>query len=205
VIDNGSGKNRKSIWLVGLELAESRCYALIGLHAFTGNDYVSSIFKKGKDQCWKVLDNFPKFESYFQQLGTSMELSQETFCQLEEYVCFLYGVRIKSVNEARWRIFKKKQDKEHKVTDLASLPPCKQVLQYHAKRANVVAYLWTNSIHAIITHPEIHKNGWLPSGEIYWMDDAFPDEVETILFEADDENEEYAIGSDVESNDEDER
>jgi hypothetical protein len=104
----------------------------------------------------------------------------------------LYGV-IKSFSEARWRIFKKNQDKEHKVTDLASLPPCKQDLQYHAKRVNVVAYLWRNS-----SSREYHAS-WTS-----WKWLVPTDEVETILFETDNENEEYAIGSDVQSNDEDE-
>ena len=41
--------------------------------------------------------------------------------------------------------------------------------------------------------------GWLLNGEIIWMDKIFPDEIEKILQEADDDIEDYAIGSDVES------
>ena len=45
-IDNGTGKQRKSIRIGGLELSEQRCHSLIGLHAFTGNDYFVIIFRK---------------------------------------------------------------------------------------------------------------------------------------------------------------
>ena len=41
-IDNGTGKSRKLIWLGGINLSHEKCKALLGMHAFTGNDYFSS-------------------------------------------------------------------------------------------------------------------------------------------------------------------
>ena len=204
-IDNGSGKNRKLIWFGGLDLEPKRCEALIGLHAFTGNDYISSFFRKGKDQCWKVMEKFQKFENCFAELGNSVELNMDTFSLLEEYVCHLYGIRSKTVDGVRYKMFQKKQEREHKVTDLASLPPCQQVLMYHAQRANVVSYIWKNSINAVIEQPHFDSNGWMSNGEIYWMDNAFPTDVESILDDDesdDDEEEQYDVGSDIESDDE---
>jgi hypothetical protein len=67
-IDNGSGKNRKLIRLENVDISPSRCSALIGMHAFTGNDYIS-FFRKGKDVCWKLLEKFQKFEACFISLG----------------------------------------------------------------------------------------------------------------------------------------
>ena len=92
-IDNGAGKNRKLIWLGGLDLTPNRCSSLIGFHAFTGNDYISSFFKRGKDQCWKLMEKFQKFETCFKQLGLAIDLNMDVFSQLEEYVCYLYGIR----------------------------------------------------------------------------------------------------------------
>jgi hypothetical protein len=53
--DYGFGKNRKSIWLDEVDLSSDYYKALIGFHTFTGNDYVSAFFKKGKSLCWKTL------------------------------------------------------------------------------------------------------------------------------------------------------
>ena len=40
--------------------------------------------------------------------------------------------------------------------------------------------------------------GWLPHGEILWMDEVFTDKIEKIQ-EADGDTEDYAMGSNVES------
>ena len=48
LVDYGNGKNRKGVWLNSIDLDDNIRAALIGLHAFTGNDYVSSFFKRGK-------------------------------------------------------------------------------------------------------------------------------------------------------------
>ena len=55
LLDNSSGKEQKSVWLGALELFQQRSTSLIGLHAFSGNDYVSSFFKKGENQFWKLV------------------------------------------------------------------------------------------------------------------------------------------------------
>ena len=49
LLDHSSRKEQKSFWLGALELSQQRSTSLIGLHAFSGNDYVSSFFKKGKN------------------------------------------------------------------------------------------------------------------------------------------------------------
>lgn len=50
--------------------------------------------------------------------------------------------------------------------------------------------------------PDISENGWFASGEIMWLDEAFPSDVEEML-ENDkiDEDDELFYGSDVESED----
>ena len=44
-VDNGNGKNRNNIQL--RQLAVKDVNSLIGFHAFSGNDYASSFFRKG--------------------------------------------------------------------------------------------------------------------------------------------------------------
>ena len=49
--------------------------------------------------------------------------------------------------------------------------------------------------------PEIKDLRWLTNGKTLWMDKAFPDKTEKTKKEADNGNEDYAIGSDVENYD----
>ena len=71
-----------------------------GLHAFTGNDYLSSFFRKGKDRCWKLMQKYEEFEVCFTKLGSEPNLSEDLFESLEKYTALLYGVKSKSINEA---------------------------------------------------------------------------------------------------------
>ena len=76
--------------LSDVELSTEEKKALIGFHAFTGNDYVSSFFGKAKLKCWKVLKSDPQYMNAFISLGSTWELDDETFKTLEKYVCELY-------------------------------------------------------------------------------------------------------------------
>ena len=43
-LDYGTGIHRKGMWLSDVDMPESEKKCLIGFHAFTGNDYISSFF-----------------------------------------------------------------------------------------------------------------------------------------------------------------
>ena len=85
-LDYGTGLTRKGLWLSNVVKSESKLKAVIGFHAFTGNDYISSFFRKGKPTCWKILEKDAKFVDAFCSLGLSLELDQEVFKVLEEFV-----------------------------------------------------------------------------------------------------------------------
>ncbi|KAG1714440.1 hypothetical protein GQR58_001385 [Nymphon striatum] len=53
--DYGKGKLRRGFWLNSISMDDQLKRALIGFHAFTGNDYVSSFFKKGKQMPYCLL------------------------------------------------------------------------------------------------------------------------------------------------------
>ena len=125
VIDNGSGESRKCIDLRSLQFSECKYCAMLGLHAFTGNDYLSSFFRKGKERCWKLMHKYEEFEVCFTKLGSEPNLSEDLFKFLEEYTALLFGVKSKSINEACWKIFEKKHKRHKKIIDLSLLPPCK--------------------------------------------------------------------------------
>ena len=62
LIDDGSGDNRMVMWLSNIDIGKDLVDALKGFHAFTGNDYISSFFRKGKGNCWKLVEkNTKKF------------------------------------------------------------------------------------------------------------------------------------------------
>ena len=67
--DYGNWTNRKEIWLDEIKLPDNHLKALIGFHAFTGNDYVLAFFRKGKIQCWKTMLKEENCVDMFSQLG----------------------------------------------------------------------------------------------------------------------------------------
>ena len=52
--------------------------ALAVMHAFTGNYYVSSFFRKGKQKIWKLLMKNDKFVQTFVDLGLFNSATAET-------------------------------------------------------------------------------------------------------------------------------
>ena len=48
ILDYGTGNHKKGLWLCDIELSDAEKEYLIGFHAFTGNDYISSFLRKEK-------------------------------------------------------------------------------------------------------------------------------------------------------------
>ena len=72
--------------------------ALLGLHALTGNDYVSSFFRRGKEMEWKVVEKHNNFINMCNELGNAWFLDDATNKTLEEFVCLLYGKKSNKIN-----------------------------------------------------------------------------------------------------------
>ena len=129
---------------------------------------------------WEIL----KFLTYFKAPATSHEQHGDLFDQLEEFVCYVYCAKANSIHNVNWRKLDQKLQREHKVADLASLPPCKQVLLYHA-----------------IAEIKDHR-GFLTVKYFGWMR-LYQTKLKKIRQEVDDGNEYvcqgYAIGCNVES------
>ena len=191
-IDNGRSDTRRLIPLDAVDLSVHLREALLGFHAFTGNDYVSSFIKKGKKTCWNKLQKKTKFTNCFAAIGNSNFLQDDVFKILEEYVCFIYGSRSHEINEVRYEIFTKKTKREDNIVDLSLLPPCKSVLRLHAERANMVAYIWRNTLTPQVVLPNYSECVWDIEGKIQYVLTPFPESVEDILLDTDyDEVEEY--------------
>ena len=50
-LDDETGVNRSNIWLGTLQFKDEISNVLIGFNSFTRNDYVPSLFRKGKQAC----------------------------------------------------------------------------------------------------------------------------------------------------------
>ena len=87
IIDNGTGKLRKSISLHQIKMSPRRCSALLGIH---GNEYISS-----KTKSWKLVQKLSKFEECFANLGNDRILNDNVFQVVEEFISMLFGVQSK--------------------------------------------------------------------------------------------------------------
>ena len=69
--------NIKNISLNSIIFEYEIINSLTEFHAFTGNDYISSFYRKGKTACFKILQGSSKFQSTFATLGNDWNLSDE--------------------------------------------------------------------------------------------------------------------------------
>ena len=124
LIDNGVGKNRKIIDMsTSLLSLQQRC-ALAGMHAFSGNDYISSFFRKGTQTIWELALGNERFLQTFSEFGLFSTTREDVEVVLEEFICCLSGnKKCKKVNELRGKIFQTKFKHEGKHVDMISLPP----------------------------------------------------------------------------------
>ena len=209
-IADGSGKRLKVYKLSDIEVDDDHRLALIGLYAFTGNDYVSSLFGIGKKKAYKQMTSDEKYVWLFQELGDDIEpvSIEEHLDWMESFICQVYNEKdYTSVNEARYSIFKKQLAK-NKTVSLSKIPPCRSVLKLHLERSAYIAYLWKRSQEPQIELFPIEKYGWFQDGQIVWTEEEiFPatiskymsEENETVLYDDEEDDifsEEDSVGDD---------
>ena len=200
-LDNGTGVIRSRFLLGVLQLKDEILNALIGFHSFTGNDYVSSFFRKGKQACWKVFVSNSRFQIFLSALCACGELSKEIADEMEEFACRLYGFQEKDINTVRYEIFTKKNKREKKVVDLSVLPPCTSVLYYHTLRANTSSMIWKHAVNPNVVLPDFKVCRWKENGELIRMEEPFPKDIEEMMSDSRYQYQ-YDYGSENESNNE---
>ena len=180
-IDYGCGKNRRAVQLSNITMSEREKDALLGYHAFSGNDYLSAFFMKGKAVGWKCVQKKESFIEIFSEFGNTFDLNQTVSSLLEEYVCSLYGYNDGSLNSTRSKIFYKRVSHRKKAPDVALLPPCHSVFILHVRRALFVANMWRSTPTAWLELPEITDFGWEADGTPVWIEEAFPDDIYELM------------------------
>lgn len=139
----GVGNNKRIINVTKLyeALGNDTSAALPAFHALTGCDFNPAFFRKGKKRPFGIMTNDKNdFTNCFIQMSRPSE-NEELLDKVEEFVCHIYGLkRLKKVNEARTRCFKKHTNSltrkiffscQKKTIDGSSLPPCKLELRQH--------------------------------------------------------------------------
>lgn len=196
-IDNGVGKNRKYILLSECSLQPQQKRSLIGVHAYTGNDFVSCFFRKGKKKCWREALKNPQFVENFEKLGEDV-FGEEQLFELEKYVSKIYGRKEESINDARRALYWKCMKREV-VPDLSLLPPCRQSLSLHSKRANFVSLMWRRAVSPIMNLPLPSVMGWLEDFSFDWVGIPFPDDIADLLLPVtEDDDDDYDESNDGE-------
>lgn len=155
----GTGGKRRTVALGPLyrEVGEDLANALHGFHAFTGCDQTGTICGKAKVSCWKSLKKSElPVQNAFSNLGSSEDISDDTYKMLEHYICQLYvfSTPLSSVKEVRWFLFSTKQ-----CTD-EQLPPAEAALHQMIKRANYVTLVWKSCDVPFPNLPAPTLHGW---------------------------------------------
>ena len=115
--------------------------ALIGYHCFTGCDTTSCFLGRGKVKPLHIMSNNKTYLECFASLGSTDNVSENTFHVLEEFVCEMYVKQTKknkrTVDELRYIIFCQKGGR----ISYDLLPPCRNTLQQHVRRSNYRAHV----------------------------------------------------------------
>ncbi|XP_071817001.1 uncharacterized protein [Apostichopus japonicus] len=167
--DTGTKNKRRIIDIgsISTSLGIDKARGLLGLHAFTGCDSVSSFYGKGKAKSLSSFLNDDGAVSAMNQLGSHAVVTESLLIECETFVCKLYGSETTtSVNQLRHENFTRTQVKSSR------LPPNKDSLSLHIKRANYQAYIWRNALKAFPELPTPIGQGWKMDGTgivIAWM------------------------------------
>ena len=85
-------------------------------------------------------------QSALQHLGELFELAEEVCMKSERFVCQSYEKASRDVNDLRYKLFCTKGLQSQQ------LPPTRDALRKHSRRANYQAVIWKRSLES---HPEI--------------------------------------------------
>lgn len=159
---------------------------------FSGCDFNSAFFRKGKARPFSIMSQNEKFIDTFQRLSLISENDlQSLFPTIEEFVCRLYGFpKINIINEARTKTFLKmykivNSDEVLKLPrknfDGSALPPCKAELQQHFRRTYYIANIWANAHRQVPTDLDPLNYGWEQINNKYCFKWFMGEQVPTLL------------------------
>ena len=154
--------------------------------AFTGNDYVSCFFRKGKQACWKLLKESQEFLETFSKLGVEKHINKDLVASLENFVCRLYGEkRLTSINSTCRNMSWGNFSRDERITDLSLLPPCESSLLLHIRRAHYVARIWRQASLPLMDIEGAETHDWKDDLSEEWVTVPYPDDIAELLIDID--------------------
>ena len=156
----GHGQNFRFIptHSIAAAIGYERSWGLLLLHAISGCDTVSALAGIGKRTVWDVWNSMPNLEIEFSRLSNApAELTDDDMDTIERFFVLLYNrtSSLKKVNEARKQMFAKGN------RQLENIPPTREALRQHAKRAVYQAgHIWGQSQTANPDMPSPAEWGW---------------------------------------------
>ena len=88
---------------------ESICKALLGLHAFTGCDSISTFSCKGKTKPVEEMMKNVEYVNLFSSFGNDPAVSEEQHISIQHFVCDLYGHKEECTDIVRYKLFSARQ------------------------------------------------------------------------------------------------
>ena len=173
----GTGPSYKDIPIhhISQLLGRQRCKVLPLFHAITRCDVVSAMFGIGKKTVWNAWTAYPEVNDTLvaiTQDPNSFTLESLHIRHLERWTVLMYSKNCiaELVNDAGKLMF------SHSLRSLDSIPPTKNALFQHIKRALLVAaFIWKQSLSKTPEIPKPSERGrewntrtkeWVP----YWTD-----------------------------------
>lgn len=177
------------------------CTALPGFHAISGCDYSPTFKEKGKIRPFNIMAKNPKYANAMALLSTDA-FDFEAAVIIEAFLCQIYGHKLESVNEVRYKLINEKYkpgNKNMPLTKLTGLdeslfPPCYSALKEQINRAHYVATLWKNAGQEILTDLKPEENGWILENKgykIFWYEgEMVPAQMVNSMRNIDEKNDE---------------
>ncbi|KAL7288310.1 hypothetical protein TKK_0017644 [Trichogramma kaykai] len=203
---------------------DSMAIVLAVRYIFTGIDYNPSFYRKSKRKAYTLLKKNVKYQKSFLKLVNcnprEITTNCEIFKNIQEFVCKIYGLVSKDVNEGRTEIFEKNYKfklSDEKIIqnksigcDATSLPPTNKELIQQIYRSIYISSIWCNAHMKSPSEMKPEENGWTlieNTYEFLWFDGPMSpslDELTNSVLENEAEEEDDDDDIRNEDNDEEE-
>ena len=135
------------------------CRSLVALHSLTGCDTTSAFKRRRKAQGLKIIRSSEMISAGLSSPGASFDVGDELLKVCEEFACRLYGSKsCTSINDWRYHLF------ATKAAQGDQLPPTRDALVQHVRRANYQAGIWLRALEATPNIPSPVGHGWRKRG-----------------------------------------
>ena len=152
-MQTGTSIKRTYIPIHRIHVSDSERGSLLAFHALTGCEVTSQFKGIGKATAWKA---FIKKPELLKHLGEENILEETVLQEAEEFVCKLYDptTSLKCIQKLRSLLFRKVKRK------LETLPPTKDALFLHIKRADYQTLVWKKAQQPAPQLPSVEYFGW---------------------------------------------